>query len=90
MKKHYYLEVTDLFCGELNYSFVQRFTVESVSIRGAIAKLSRHIGLNFRCYFNGGYDAIYHSTSKLTGVYIEEYDTNDADSWAARNYCEGI
>ena len=36
----YYIEVTDTFGGEANYCWVKRFTVESSSFQGAIAKLS--------------------------------------------------
>ena len=76
----YYIEMTDLFGGEMNYSYVSRYQVESKSIRGAISKLAREVGLNFRIYLDGGYDAIYHSTSKLTGVSIEETD-NEELAW---------
>lgn len=73
----YYIEVTDLFGGEMNYSFVQRYLIDSISIRGAISKLSRHLGLNFRLYSDYGLDCIYHSTSKATGVYITEFDSEE-------------
>ena len=70
----YHIELTDLFGGEMNYGYINRFTIESVSIRGAISKLSKYVGLNFKVYCTSGYDAIYHSTTKLTGVFIEEFD----------------
>jgi len=77
MKKTYYVEVTDLYCGELNYSWIHRYHVKASSKLGAIRKISRLYGLNFRSYSD--YDCssgIYHSTSKLTGVYIDELDTD--------------
>ena len=72
MKKTYYVEVTDLFCGELNYSWIHRYHVKASSSLGAIRKISKAYGLNFRFY----YDGVYHSTKKLTGVYMEELDTD--------------
>jgi hypothetical protein len=68
----YYAEVTDLFCGEMNYSWISRFHVKATSPLGAIRKIARHYNLNFRSHSEG----IYHSTSKLTGVFIEEVDTS--------------
>lgn len=87
---NYYLELTDMFCGELNYSFVKRYTTQAKSIQGAIGKLSREVGLHFRADFKSNYDAIYHSTSKLTGVYIEEFELNDADCAACQAYTEEL
>lgn len=70
--------ITDLFCGELNYSTVTKFKVKANTERGAVCKISRYTGLNFRKYF----DDVYHSTSKLTGLVIEcqEYPTYDYEN----------
>jgi len=73
----FYVEVTDLFCGELNYSWINRFHVEAYSSLGAIRKIARHYNLNFRFHSEG----IYHSTTKLTGVFIEELDTSIAKNY---------
>jgi len=71
----YNVEITDLFAGELNYSYITRMTIEAKSLLGAIRKVSNLTGLNFRKYHDlGSWEAIYHSTSKLTGVYITETD----------------
>lgn len=51
MKSKYYFEMTDTFGGEKNYCWLHRFTIEAKSIRGALQKLSRETGFNFR--FNG-------------------------------------
>lgn len=67
----FYVEVTDLFCGELNYSNLTRFKVYAKSERGAIAKIAKYMGLNFRAYIN---NEVYHSTSKLTGATIEPFN----------------
>jgi beta-xylosidase len=78
--KTYYIYLTDLFCGSLNYSFVTKFIVTAKSERGAVQKMSRLTGLNFRHYFG----EIYHSTTKLTGLVFDDveypsYDYKEAD-----------
>lgn len=70
----FYTEFTDLFCGELNYSFLERYLVTAKSQLGAVQKLARYYGLNFRKYYDYDDKAIYHSKSQLTGFTIESYD----------------
>ena len=67
--------LTDLFCGELNYSFVTKLRVSATTERGAVCKVSKIAGLNFRKQ----YDEVYHSTTKLTGLVIDddEYPSYD-------------
>jgi hypothetical protein len=57
MKNLYAVEVTDTFGGEANYCWVRRYTIKSVSMLGAVQKLSRHEGLSFRKSYGGRYDA---------------------------------
>jgi hypothetical protein len=49
--KTFYFEMTDTFGGELNYSWIKRFEIKASSLHGALIKLSRETGFNFR--FNG-------------------------------------
>ena len=63
--------ITDLFCRELNYSYVTRFNVKARTVRGAVSKVAKYTGLNFRLYNDHNYEPIYHSTSKLTGLVVE-------------------
>jgi len=73
--KTYNVEITDLFAGELNYSYISRMTIEAKSLLSAIRKVSNLTGLNFRKHYDlGSWEAIYHSASKLTGVHITEAD----------------
>ena len=53
MKQVFYFELTDTFGGELNYSHVTRFKVTAKNIQGALIKISRETGYNFK--FNGSY-----------------------------------
>jgi hypothetical protein len=67
----FFVEVTDLFNGELNYSNLTRFKIYAKSERGAITKLAKYTGLNFRAYIT---NEVYHSKSKLTGATIEPFN----------------
>ena len=73
-KYTYYFEVTDTFGGELNYCWLDRFAIEASSLRGALIKLSRHTGLNFR--HNGSY---YKAKNACIGAYEVEDCTNIDD-----------
>lgn len=44
----FYFEVTDTFSGELNYCWLNRFIIKAKNTRGALIKLSKHTGLNYR------------------------------------------
>ena len=44
----FYIEMTDTFGGDLNFCWVKRFKVKSSTIRGAISKVSKETGFNFR------------------------------------------
>jgi hypothetical protein len=45
LKSIFFVEVTDTFGGEANYCWVKRFKVHAISVRGAITKVSRELGL---------------------------------------------
>jgi hypothetical protein len=44
----YFFEMTDTFGGELNYCWLHRFNIKEKSLRGALQKLSKETGYNFR------------------------------------------
>lgn len=47
MKNLYFVEVTDVYGGEANYSWVTRHAIRAKSERGAICALARRSGLRF-------------------------------------------
>ncbi len=49
--QYFYFEITDTFAGEANYCWVKRYAVNANKLHGALCKLSKELGLNFR--FNG-------------------------------------
>ena len=50
--KTYGIEVTDTFGGEPNYSWARRYELKAKSYLGAIQKVSRIEGLNFRLTYS--------------------------------------
>jgi hypothetical protein len=76
MKPLFFIEITDVYGGEANYSWVTRHVLRAKTARGAANKLSRLSGLNWR---NVGCDR-YDSKSGATCAFIREYDADtDAD-----------
>jgi len=44
----FYFEMTDTFGGELNYCWLTRFAINAKNLKGALIKLSKETGYNFR------------------------------------------
>ena len=86
--KHYHIEVTDLFCGEMNYSYIKRYQTTAISERGAINKLARVTGLNWRKQYSDGDGSVYHTASKLSGAYVQEYELNVHEDGIHNVYAE--
>lgn len=54
---HYFIEITDTFGGEANYSWVTRHKVRAASVRGALVRINRDSGLGFRSAGCDRYDS---------------------------------
>lgn len=54
---HYFIEITDTFGGEANYSWVTRHKVKASSERGALIRINRASGLRFRSVGCDRYDS---------------------------------
>ena len=67
----YKIEITDTFGGEANYSWVTRHEIKAKSILGAVQKLSRMSGLNWRLNYDAGGLRRYDSRSGATCAFIE-------------------
>ena len=72
--KTYYFEVTDTFGGELNYCWLNKFKIKAKSLHGALCKLSKHTGLNFK---NKG--SYYKAKNACIGAY--ELDSEVDQYW---------
>jgi hypothetical protein len=55
MQKIFLMYLTDTYGGELNYSWVTKLQVKATTLRGAVGKVARLTGLNFRHDYNGTY-----------------------------------
>jgi hypothetical protein len=74
MKSIFFVEVTDTYGGESNYSWVHRFKVHASSIRGAIGKVAREMGLNFRIDCDYGDMVRYQAKSACICAFVSGYD----------------
>ena len=84
-KNLYIIEMTDTFGGEPNYCWARRYKTESVSIRGAITKLAKHYGRNFRQDYCDGFSARYNAVGAQICVFIDEVD-KDSESLVSGDY----
>jgi len=66
----WYVEITDTFGGDANYSWVTRHKVRAYSPRGAMVRIGRASGLSWRYVGNDRYD----SASGATCAFVSEYD----------------
>jgi hypothetical protein len=74
MAKFFFVEVTDTFGGEANYSWVTRHKVKAATIRGAVIRLNRDSGLGFHKVIDMGDTVRYDSHTGATCAFIEEWD----------------
>ena len=70
---HYFIEITDTFAGEANYSWVTRHKVRASSERGALIRINRASGLRFRSVGCDRYD----SRSGATCAFITLWDDDE-------------
>jgi len=77
MKHQYFVEMTDTFGREANYSWVNRFLVTSTSELGAIRKVTKHTGYHARKVSDGQY--------RVPGACMV-YFLNDAQGNEAEQY----
>ena len=56
---NFYIEMTDTFGGEANYSWVRRYRTNAKTIRGAINKLAKQYGAGWRLDYDDGETACY-------------------------------
>lgn len=76
----FYFEMTDTFSGELNYCWIERFEVEAKSLRGALQKLSRVTGYNFRSTgMIGDFEKLFKARKACVALYeISEHNFDGA------------
>lgn len=81
-KQTFYFEHTDIFAGECNYCWVNRFAVKAKTSRGAINVVSKAIGMSHR--FDG---TKYVSRSGCTAFYeVEELTDEQKANYSPLNF----
>ena len=70
----FFVEITDTFGGEPNYSYVVRHKVKAVSPIGVIRKVNRINGVQFKRQYNYGEYVRYNSKSGATCAFVEHWD----------------
>ena len=73
-KLDWFVEVTDTFGGEANYSWVHRFKVRASSFRGAISKVTRETGYPARKEYDNADFARYNATGACVCYFVQWYD----------------
>jgi len=74
----YYVEMTDTFAGELNYSWVKRFVVKAETLKSCMRKISMETGYNARMQWRiGDEDAMYKVTGACIGYSVEWLNEDD-------------
>ena len=74
MQSIFYVEITDTFGEDANYSWVKRFKVHASSALGAIRKVSMETGLNFRKEWDSGDLTRYDSTRCAVCAFLSGYE----------------
>lgn len=75
MRQFFFVEITDTFGGEANYSWVTRHKVRASSPRGAIVRVNRDSGLGFHRVADYGDFVRYDSASGATCAFVEPWNT---------------
>jgi hypothetical protein len=70
----FFIEVTDTFAGEANYSWVKRYIVNANTMRGAVNKFSRYIKCPWGCVTDCGDMKRYDSKIDAACFFISWYD----------------
>lgn len=85
MKQHktnYFVEMTDTYGCDANYSWVKRFLVQSISMRGAISKVTRETGYHARLDYETPNIARYNATSAGICYFVQEAEGNETEIYS--------
>jgi len=79
-KEIFFVEVTDTYGGEANYSWVHKYLVKATTMRGAISVVSKYEGFAGRLKVDGNYgDMTRHNVSGaaicIFTQYADEYNS---------------
>ena len=78
-KALFFVELTDTFGGEANYSWVTRRLVRASTVMGAARKFAQHAGLSVHKTGDYGDSARYDSASGATCMFVNYADGDAAE-----------
>lgn len=81
MKTQFFVEMTDTYGGEANYSWVNRFLVTASTMRGAIRKVTHETGYPAKIDYNTGDMARYNVLGACVCYFVSEADGNEAEQY---------
>lgn len=70
----FFVEMTDTFSGDANYSWCRRYKIKASTIRGAMRKLGQETGLRWKTVQNYADFARWDSKSGATCAFIYDFD----------------
>ena len=73
-QKFFFVELTDTFGGEANYSWVKRYKVTASSFNGAIRKVAKNTYYRFRKEYDTGDMVKYKAIAAGVCAFVEEYN----------------
>lgn len=79
--KQYFIEQTDTFSGEANYSWVNRYLVSANTARGAMWKVSRETGYPARLVMDSGDMRRYDVPGCAICYFVTEAEGTEADKY---------
>lgn len=82
-KTTYFVEMTDTYDGESNYSWVRRFLVQSVSMRGAVSKVTRETGYHARVNYACGNMARYNAVGACICYFVSDATGRESEMFSS-------
>ena len=76
-ERFFFAEVTDVYGGEANYSWVTWHKVRTSTMRGAVNRVSRDSGMRWHCVDNYGDQKRYDSASGATCLFVSDWSDED-------------
>ena len=80
-KRLFFVELTDTYGGEANYSWVTRRLVRATTLMGAARKMAREAGLHVHRTADYGDSARYDSASCATCMFINWAEGDEAERY---------
>lgn len=78
----YFIEMTDTYSGEANYSWLNRFLVTASTMRGAMRKVARETGTSVRKVMDCGDFQRWDAAGACICFLVNESDGNEVNKYS--------